>query len=101
MDDLHSQSTDIQTSTLGITRENVALAREVMDLVSQVDEKKKGYLDDEETMGKIRKLEDDMKSSRRRWRVMKGITSGVVAGSGVDWGRDEVLCDLVLDPEDE
>lgn len=98
---LRSQSTDTQTSTLGITRENVDLAAEVMVLVSKVNEKKKAYLDDEETMVSLRKLEGDMKGSRRKWRIMKGITSGVVAGSGVDWGRDDGLRELVLDPEEE
>lgn len=72
-----------------------------MDLAAKVDAKKKGYVGDEETMASLRSLEAEMKRSRWTWRVTKGITSGVVAGSGVDWGRDEALCELVLDPEDD
>merc|ERR1712000_151084 len=98
---LRSQSTDTQTEALGIAKENVALAGEVMELVGRVSEKKRAYQDDESTMARLRKLEDEMKGSRRRWRIMKGITSGVITGSGVDWGRDEKLIELVLDPEEE
>nr|5Z08_D Chain D, Cenp-H [Thermothielavioides terrestris NRRL 8126] len=44
--------------------------------------------------------EAEMKSNRRRWRIMKGAASAIVAGSGIDWVRDERLRDLVLDLPD-
>lgn len=72
-----------------------------MNLVAQIKEKKSGYMHDERTQQDLQRLEGELKTSRQRWRVMKGITSGVVSGSGVDWARDETLLDLVLDPENE
>lgn len=83
------------------TRKNVELARQVMELVDRLEQKKSGYLGDERSQERVQGLEDELRKSRQRWKMMKGITSGVVAGSGVDWARDHVLRDLVLDPEDD
>lgn len=35
-----------------------------------------------------------------KWRVMKGIVSVIVVGSGFDWVWDECLCELVFDIDD-
>jgi len=99
--DLRGQATQAQSETHRALRRNVELAAEVMNLVGQVKERKAGYMGDEKVQREIRQLEGQLKSSRQRWWVMKGITSGVVAGSGVDWARDEALRDLVLDPEED
>ncbi|KAI9813719.1 MAG: hypothetical protein M1832_006092 [Thelocarpon impressellum] len=45
-------------------------------------------------------LEREVKIRRSRQRVMKSIVSAVVAGSGVDWARDERLRELVMDDEE-
>lgn len=50
--------------------------------------------------GEIATLEHQVRASRQRWRVMKGAASAIVAGSGIEWVRDERLRDLVLDPPD-
>jgi hypothetical protein len=99
--DLRGQATQAQSETHRALRRNVELAAEVMNLVGLVKERKSGYIGDEKVQREIRHLEGQLKGSRQRWRVMKGITSGIVAGSGVDWARDEALRDLVLDPEED
>ena len=48
---------------------------------------------------RIEEMEQEVKGSRQRWRVMKGTASAVVAGSGVDWASDERLRGLVLEVE--
>lgn len=58
-------------------------------------------MDNPKTEREVSRLEDEVRTSRQRWRVVKGVASAVVAGSGVDWARDDVLCDIVLDPVDE
>lgn len=98
--ELRGQATQAQSEAQRATRRNVELAAEIMALVAQVKEKS-GYTRDERTQQEIQRMEGELKSSRQRWRIMKGIVSGVVAGSGVDWARDETLRDLVLDPEDD
>ncbi|KAF4124101.1 Centromere protein H (CENP-H) [Geosmithia morbida] len=102
LDEVRERATRAQSETHVVTRENTQLAAEVMDLVAQVNEKKSGHQTlRHEAVQQRDELQDNLKRSRERWRVMKGITSGVVAGSGVDWARDDKLRDLVLDPEDD
>ena len=43
----------------------------------------------------------DAATARRRWRIMKSVAAAVVAGSGIEWARDDTLQDLVLDEENE
>ena len=40
-------------------------------------------------------------TARKRWRIMKSVVGAIIAGSGVDWARDDTLRNLVLDDEDE
>ena len=46
-------------------------------------------------------LEQQLMVSRKKWRIMKGVASAIVAGSGIDWARDERLRRIVLDSMDE
>lgn len=81
-------------------RRNRALAAEVLRLAREADRGREAALaDDERVRAQVEALEERLRVSRQKWRVIKGTTSGIVAGSGVDWAGDEVLRDLVLDPE--
>lgn len=46
---------------------------------------------------KLQEMEESVKTSRQRWRIMKGTASGTIVGSGVDWARDLKLLEIVLD----
>ncbi|KAG5924936.1 hypothetical protein E4U42_004507 [Claviceps africana] len=89
--------TEVQSDTARVVRKNVALTSTLLELAEEVKQKQATRLDDEETQSEIRKLEAAMKAGRQRWRVMKGLASGIVAGSGVDWARDAKLREVVLD----
>lgn len=78
-------------------RRNVGLTSTLFELAEEVKQKQASRLDDEETQSEIRQLEVAMRASRQRWRVIKGVASGIVAGSGVDWARDAKLREVVLD----
>lgn len=81
-------------------RRNRALAAEVLRLAQEADRGRDAALaGDERVRAQVAALEDRLRASRQKWRVIKGTTSGIVAGSGVDWAGDEALRDLVLDPE--
>lgn len=89
-----------QTEALQASRKNVELASEVIRLGAELEQKKFSYdRDDPEARESIQTAEGELRTSRQRWRVLKGVTAGIVAGSGVDWGRDEKLRELVLDME--
>ena len=49
----------------------------------------------------LEEARDDSDEARKRWRIMKSVVAGVVAGSGVDWASDDLLRELVLDDETE
>jgi hypothetical protein len=95
--------TDVESRSLRLSRENVALAERLLNLAKQTDQGKTEVLaGDSEHASEIAGLEAGVKASRQRWRVLKGTASAIVAGSGVDWARDAELRDVVLDPaEDE
>jgi hypothetical protein len=100
--DVRGQSMQAQSLALRASRQNVNLASEVISLGAELKQKKFSYYqDDPEARETLQHLESEVGASRRRWRVLKAITSGVVTTSGVDWARDHVLRDLVLDTEDD
>ncbi|KAG6007268.1 hypothetical protein E4U21_006186 [Claviceps maximensis] len=94
---IRNDLTEVQSDTARVIRRNVDLTSTLFELAEKVKQKQATRLDDEETQSEIRKLEAAMKASRQRWRVMKGLASGIVAGSGVDWARDAKLREVVLD----
>ncbi|KAI1752515.1 centromere protein H (CENP-H)-domain-containing protein [Xylaria castorea] len=100
---LLSDLTDVESRSLRLSRENVALAKRLLHLAKQTDQGKAEFLtSDSDHAAEIAGLEAELKGSRRRWRVLKGTASAIVAGSGIDWARDAELRDIVLDPvEDE
>ncbi|KAI0459702.1 centromere protein H (CENP-H)-domain-containing protein [Xylaria acuta] len=99
---LLSDLTDVEGRSLRLSRENVALAERLLDLARQTDQGKAALLSsDSDHAAEIAGLEAELKGSRRRWRVLKGTASAIVAGSGVDWARDAELRDIVLDPAEE
>lgn len=95
------ESTRVQAETALTVARNVELVAELLDLAAQVEERKRGHLNDARSQGEVRRLEEQVRLSKRRWQVVKGLSSGIVAGSGVDWARDDELRDMVLDPDDD
>lgn len=93
--------TTVEAESLAMSRRNAQLAAEMLQLAQAHEARRKGAPADEDpdTTAEIQRLENQVRASRRRWRIMKGTASAVVVGSGVDWAGDPVLRDVVLDPE--
>ncbi|KAK5990522.1 hypothetical protein PT974_08791 [Cladobotryum mycophilum] len=98
---LRTDMSKVQVETIRVCRENVALTAQLFELTEQARQKTAGHVDDPEARDDLERLEREVKSSRQRWRVMKGVASGIIAGSGIDWVRNDDLRDIVLDPESE
>ncbi|KAG8164647.1 hypothetical protein KVR01_004922 [Diaporthe batatas] len=100
-----AQLTDAESEALRAARRNRELAAEVLRLAREADRGRAGGAagpgggGDPAAEAQIAELEGRLAASRRKWRVMKGTASGIVAGSGVNWAADPVLRDVVLDPE--
>ncbi|KAF3075742.1 hypothetical protein CFAM422_002392 [Trichoderma lentiforme] len=98
---LRRDLTSIQVQSIRMCRENVELTEQLFELAEQAKQRKAIRLDNPQVQRELDKLTREVKSSRQRWKVMKGVASGIIAGSGVDWAADEDLRNIVLDPEDE
>jgi hypothetical protein len=46
-------------------------------------------------------VERELREACRSWEVARNVAAALVAGSGVDWARDEALRELVLSCGDE
>lgn len=92
---------DVQSRTLQLSRQNVDLASQVLSLAGEAEKHKAAAVEDTEQAEQIAQLEQEVKASRQRWRVMKATASAIVAGSGVDWAADEQLRSIVLDEDDD
>lgn len=78
---------------------NRALTATLLALTKKVQAQRDEVTKDWEVNTKLEGLRDDTATARQRWRIMKSVVTAVVAGSGVDWARDDTLRDLVLDGE--
>jgi hypothetical protein len=54
-----------------------------------------------ELRAELETAREQVRASRRKWRIMKATASAIVAGSGVDWARDEELRTMVLDEDED
>ena len=88
----------LQVEGLHVSQRNTKLATEALQLAEKTHGQTPTSVESGQYKGGVGILESKVDLSRRRWRVMKGAASAIVAGSGIDWVRDERLRDLVLDP---
>ncbi|KAK6846342.1 Centromere protein Cenp-H [Apiospora arundinis] len=98
LDDL----TETEAKVLRLSRENAGLASQVLELAAQEKrQREEALVSDPAHRDEIARLETEVRTSHRRWRVMKGTASAIVAGSGVDWAQDEGLRKMVLDEDED
>jgi hypothetical protein len=81
--------------------QNQELAREMLDLANELKADKVEEVHDARLRGQLEKLDEDVRTARRDWRVLKSLVGGLVTGSGVDWASDPKLLELIMDEEDE
>lgn len=91
---------DAEVQNISLARSNQEKATKMMELAEEAGSDKKEVVEGE-ARERIEEMEAEVKASKQRWRVMKGTASAVVAGSGVDWARDERLRGLVLEVESD
>ncbi|EFW98455.1 hypothetical protein CMQ_4307 [Grosmannia clavigera kw1407] len=84
-----------------VRRQNQALAEQLHRQLAEAveDDSAGGDKNNDTHDDELTQLQQELKASRQRWKLIKGTASAVVVGSGVDWARDPELQNLVLDPE--
>jgi len=88
---------NIESEHMVTARKNAELATTMLALAEEADTQRKEDIDDPKARQQLDELEVSMKTSRQRWRIMKGTAGGTIAGSGLDWARDPKLLEIVLD----
>jgi predicted nucleic acid-binding Zn-ribbon protein len=91
---------ELEVKCLRTRDQNIKLATEILEFSKKAHQSGPGIIQDARFKEEIAALEGEMKTSRRKWRVIKGAASAIVAGSGIDWVRESRLRDLVLDSPD-
>jgi hypothetical protein len=89
--------TELEAESIRVTRKNVELAGEVLELAESTS--RRAVEPDPTQREEIERLEAEVKTSRQKWKVIKGTASAVVVGSGVSWAADADLRSIVLDPD--
>lgn len=84
---------------MATARKNAELATTMLALAEEADTQRKEDINDPKARQQLDELEVSMKTSRQRWRIMKGTASATIAGSGLDWARDPKLLEIVLDDD--
>lgn len=80
---------------------NRELTSTLLSLVEETKVEKIGNITNPDMKGQLETLEVEVSVRKPRWTIMKNVISAVIAGSGVDWARDEKLRELVLDSDGE
>ena len=80
---------------------NRTLTATLLTLANKVQARENEVLKDARFGAQLEELRQDAATARQRWRLMKSVVVAVVAGSGIDWARDDDLRDLVVDEENE
>lgn len=81
--------------------ENRALTTTLVALAKKVQAQRDAITKDPRFSAQLDMERIEATTARQRWRIMKSVVAAVVAGSGVEWARDDTLRGLVLDEEDE
>ncbi|KAL9096745.1 MAG: hypothetical protein Q9165_001233 [Trypethelium subeluteriae] len=97
----HTKLSERERANLVAVQKNRELTQELMELVEQTKPMATNEIEDPGARAQLASLERDIKPLEQKWRVLKSLLAGAIVGSGVDWARDPVLRDLVLDDEDE
>ena len=93
--------TTTRTENLKAIQKNQELTATLLDLADQTKAEDIDSIEDPRIREELQALQRETKDSKRRYRIVKSLVGAVVAGSGVDWSRDEQLRQLMLDDEEE
>ncbi|KAK0672784.1 centromere protein H (CENP-H)-domain-containing protein [Cercophora samala] len=91
----------VEIQYLETKQRNVELASEALHLAAENVGQEPTNVKNARLQRELVTLETQLKATRQKWRVVKGTASAIIAGSGIDWVRDERLRELVLDDIDD
>ncbi|KAF9740172.1 hypothetical protein PMIN04_001806 [Paraphaeosphaeria minitans] len=81
-------------------KENRNQSRTVLALAEEVKAQSIEDISNPSLREQVEKAEKNVKESRKRTAIIKGILSAMIVGSGINWAADEELRELVMDDEE-
>lgn len=98
---LMANTTRLEADHAKTMETNRALAATFVDLSSKNQTLRDDAMEVASMRAHLDQAKKNTETAATRRTIMKSVVSAIVAGSGVDWARDEHLRALVLDNEDE
>ena len=80
---------------------NRELTAALLELTDRIKEGKDAAMAQPELSVQLHNARQEAETAKDQWKIMKGVVSAVIAGSGVDWARDDSLLELVLDADED
>lgn len=82
-------------------RKNRELAATMLELAEEMKSQSAEDIQDPRLRDEVAAVEKELRESRRRMKMLKGILSAMIVGSGINWAADEGLTALVMDDEED
>lgn len=100
---LHSTSqalTIIEAQNIEAMEKNRELTATLVELTHKMSERRVSAVNESNLGTQLEILRDDVRTARKRWKIMKSVVAAVIVGSGVDWARIDDLRQVVIDAEE-
>lgn len=92
---------EAEQSNMVANRKNRELARTMLALAEEMKAQSAQDIEDAQLRNQVEAVEKQLKESRRRVKTLRGVLSGMIVGSGINWAADEGLTELVMDDEED
>jgi small-conductance mechanosensitive channel len=86
---------------IAANKKNSELSQTLLALAQELKAQKLEDIENPQLRDQVKAVEKELKELRRKTKSLKGLVSGTIVGSGINWADDEVLCELVLDDEED
>lgn len=92
---------EAEQSNIVANRKNRELARTMLALAEEMKAQSAQDIEDPQLRSQVDAMERQLTESRRRVKTLRGVLSGMIVGSGINWAADEGLTELVMDDEED
>lgn len=82
------------------SEKNRNLAALLVDLTEQIAAQRIAAIEESNLADQAEQSKLDHETARKLWRTMKSVVAAIIAGSGINWARNDELKRLVLDEEE-
>jgi hypothetical protein len=93
--------TSVERQNIVANEKNKELAQSLLALAEHAKKQSTEDIQDPQLRDRVHDAEASLKVFRRRAKILKGVISGIIVASGVDWAGDEKWRELVMDDEDD